>query len=76
MYFSVKWWNSLHQQPSSPKTVSSDFYIPLRVNAFAILFLMTGFIMLRARLASRRLADETGLRPQPSDLGESAGELA
>src|SRR5476649_2125233 len=36
VYFSVKWWNSLHQQPSSPKTVSSAFYIPLRVNAFAI----------------------------------------
>ena len=49
VYFSVKWWNSLHQQQSSPKTVSSAFYIPLRVNAFAILFLMTGFIMLRAR---------------------------
>ena len=58
VYFSVKWWNSLHQQQSSPKTVSSAFYIPLRVNAFAILFLMTGFIMLRARIASARLANE------------------
>lgn len=77
VYFSVKWWNSLHQQQSSPNTVSSAFYIPLRVNAFAILFLMTGFIMLRARLASRRLAEETGLRPQASGLGEPAtGELA
>ncbi|HEY8712478.1 MAG TPA: cytochrome c biogenesis protein CcsA [Thermoanaerobaculia bacterium] len=77
VYFSVKWWNSLHQQQSSPNTVSSDFYIPLRVNAFAILFLMTGFIMLRARLASRRLADEAGLGPQASGLGEPAiGELA
>jgi heme exporter protein C len=71
VYFSVKWWNSLHQQQSSPKTVSSAFYIPLRVNAFAILFLMTGFIMLRSRLASRRLAQETSAPP----LME-AGELA
>jgi len=58
VYFSVKWWNSLHQQQSTPQTVSSAFHLPLRVNAFAVLFLMTGFIVLRARLASRRLAEE------------------
>ncbi len=71
VYFSVKWWNSLHQQQSSPNTVSPDFYIPLRVNAFAILFLMTGFIMLRARLASRRLAAEV-TAPPLSEAGEMA----
>jgi heme exporter protein C len=71
VYFSVKWWNSLHQQPSSPKTVSSEFYIPLRVNAFAILFLMTGFIMLRARLASLRLANEV-TSPPMIEVGEMA----
>ena len=71
VYFSVKWWNSLHQQPSSPKTVSSAFYIPLRVNAFAILFLLTGFIMLRSRLASRRLANEVATLPM-MEAGETA----
>ena len=34
VYFSVKWWNSLHQQPSNPGTVSKQFYLPLRMNAF------------------------------------------
>ncbi len=58
VYFSVKWWNSLHQQQSTPQTVSSAFHLPLRVNAFAILFLITGFIMLRARLSSARYAEE------------------
>jgi heme exporter protein C len=71
VYFSVRWWNSLHQQQSSPATVSSQFYLPLRVNAFGVLFLMIGFIMLRSRLASRRLATE--LAPPPQEL---AGELA
>jgi len=71
VYFSVKWWNSLHQQQSSPATVSSQFYLPLRLNAFGVLFLMSGFIMLRARIASRRIATE--LAPPPSDL---VGELA
>jgi heme exporter protein C len=73
VYFSVKWWNSLHQPQSTTKTVSSAFYIPLRVNAFAILFLMIGFIMLRSRLAARRLTNE--IAPPPM-IGEQAGELA
>ena len=45
--------------------------LPLRLNAFAILFLMTGFIMLRARIASLRLRHE--IAPPPL---ETAGELA
>jgi len=73
VYMSVKWWNSLHQTQSSPSTVSSAFYIPLRVNAFAILFLMTGFIMLRARIASMRLAHE--IAPPPV-MAKHAGEMA
>lgn len=73
VYFSVKWWNSLHQLQSTPDTVSSAFHLPLRVNAFAILFLMTGFLMLRARLASLRLAHEVAPPPM---ISEPAGELA
>lgn len=73
VYFSVKWWNSLHQQQSTPQTVSSAFHLPLRVNAFAILFLMIGFIMLRSRVASARLANE--IAPPPM-VGAEAGELA
>jgi heme exporter protein C len=74
VYFSVKWWNSLHQQQSTPNTVSSVFHIPLRLNAFAILFLMTGFIMLRARVASLRLSQE--IAPPPVLSAEEVGELA
>ena len=58
VYFSVRWWNSLHQLQSSPATVSPQFYLPLRVNAFGILFLMIGMITLRARIAARRTARE------------------
>lgn len=58
VYFSVKWWNSLHQVQSSPETVSSAFHWPLRINAFGILFLMSGMIGLRARLAALRLEGE------------------
>ena len=60
VYFSVKWWNSLHQAQSTPQTVSSAFHLPLRVNAFGILFLWTGLVALRSRVASLRLRNELG----------------
>jgi heme exporter protein C len=72
VYFSVKWWNSLHQQQSTPQTVSKAFHFPLRVNAFAILFLIIGFMMLRTRVAALRLQQETSI----PDTYEEAGELA
>lgn len=58
VYFSVKWWNSLHQVQSTPQTVSSPFHWPLRINAFGVLFLMSGLIMLRSRVAALRLQGE------------------
>lgn len=71
VYFSVKWWNSLHQQQSTPQTVSSPFHLPLRLNAFGILFLMIGFLMLRSRLAAQRLERERAMPPMME-----AGEMA
>lgn len=72
VYFSVKWWNSIHQQQSTPQTVSSQFHLPLRVNAFAVLFLMIGFIMLRTEIARRRLADEVAGEWKAQEAGELA----
>jgi heme exporter protein C len=63
VYFSVKWWNSLHQTQSTPETVSRAFHWPLRVNAFGVLFLMGGLIALRSRIAAMRLGRE--LAPPP-----------
>jgi len=68
VYFSVRWWNSLHQQQSNPGTVSKQFWLPLRLNAFGILFLMVAFIMLRARIASLRLKQE--LAPPMAEIAE------
>jgi len=58
VYFSVKWWNSLHQAQSTPETVSKAFHWPLRINAFGILFLWIGLVTLRARVAALRLPTE------------------
>lgn len=78
VYYSVRWWNSLHQVQSTPETVSSQFYLPLRTNAFGVLFLMIGFIMLRSRIAGYRLRQELAAPPAEAPFGrvEEAGELA
>ncbi|MGH9459375.1 MAG: cytochrome c biogenesis protein CcsA [Thermoanaerobaculia bacterium] len=73
VYFSVRWWNSLHQVQSTPETVSPEFHWPLRANAFAILFLMGGWIAIRSRLATARLRDELG-PPLPSAEPATGGE--
>jgi heme exporter protein C len=76
VYFSVKWWNSLHQAQSSPATVSSAFYWPLRINAFGILFLWIGLVWLRSRVAALRLRAELAPPPPARShrVGAPAGE--
>jgi heme exporter protein C len=81
VYFSVKWWNSLHQAQSTPETVSKAFHWPLRINAFGILFLWMGLVALRTRVAELRLRAEIAPplpaappRPAPPSAGvPSAG---
>lgn len=71
VYFSVKWWNSLHQMQSTPQTVSSAFHWPLRINAFGVLFLMIGLISLRTRVALLRLHGELAPPPEPLPLASA-----
>jgi heme exporter protein C len=70
VYLSVKWWNTLHQDLSTPETVSTAFHWPLRINAFGVLFLMSGMMMLRSRLAALRLKAE--LAPPLPDAVQAA----
>jgi heme exporter protein C len=63
VYFSVKWWNSLHQQQSTASTVSRHFMIPLFLNFGAMLLFIIGVMTLRARIAERRVQEE--LPPYP-----------
>ncbi len=60
VYFCVRWWRSLHQVQSTPETVDAAMVLPLRINAFGMLFLAIWFIARRARLElARRRAEET-----------------
>ena len=58
VYFSVQWWRTLHQAQSSPETVDAVMVLPLRINAFAFLFLAVWFVARRYRIARRELARE------------------
>ena len=60
VYFCVRWWRSLHQVQSTPDTVDPMMVIPLRINAFAVLFLAMWMIHLRKRIElGRRALEET-----------------
>jgi len=72
VYFSVRWWNSLHQLQSTPETVSRAFHWPLRINAFGVLFLLIGLVELRARLAFLRREAESA-PPPPGRVAEALG---
>lgn len=58
VYFSVKWWKTLHQPFSSPKTVDAVMVTPLRAAAFGMLFLAIAFVIARWRIAAARRAQE------------------
>lgn len=70
VYFSIKWWRTLHQEFSTPQTVAATMKLPLRINAFAMLFIATWLVVRRARLArlQRSMQREVGPAPQPSAL--------
>ena len=67
VYASVKWWKSLHQSASTPETVSSTMHLPLRVAAFGMLFVAIAFIILRAKIALRRLQRESEAPDLPNN---------
>jgi heme exporter protein C len=50
VWFSVKWWNSLHQLQSNPSTVDKAMHAPLQINAFAMLFCAIGCTLAKYRV--------------------------
>lgn len=59
VYFCVKWFRSLHQIQSTPETVHSSMIVPLRINAFAMLFVAIWLIAWRARIEKKGRGAET-----------------
>lgn len=61
IWFSVKWWRSLHQVQSTPRTVDPAMIFPLRISAFAFLAFMIVFIIYRYRIALHERQAEVAL---------------
>lgn len=73
VYMSVRWWNSLHQIQSTPKTVDAAMITPLRINAFAMLFIAIGLMIIRVRtLKLRHQALLAPQAPEPESPAASA----
>ncbi len=68
VYFCVRWWRSIHQIQSSPETVDSAMVLPLRINAFAFIFLAIWFIARRARLELAQRRREEVAIPQKREI--------
>jgi heme exporter protein C len=52
VYMSVRWWRTLHQVQSSPRTVDPVYAWGLRLNAIAVLLLLVFFIARRYQAAT------------------------
>jgi heme exporter protein C len=58
VWFSVRWWRSLHQVQSSSKTMDPDMATALQVNTVAVLLIAGYFVWTRYRLAQKRREQE------------------
>lgn len=59
IYFSVRWWRSLHQIQSTPQTVDPAMAFVLRFSAFAFLAWLVLFLIHRYRIARTTIDLET-----------------
>src|SRR5688500_6894965 len=53
VYFSVKWWRTIHQVQSSAESVSSIYLIGFFMNLIAFTFLLVFFLFYRYHIATR-----------------------
>jgi heme exporter protein C len=66
VWFSVRWWNTLHQLQSSPETMAAPMVVALRLNAFAFLALYLWMMRHRVPLASMRHRRQLEEPPMPA----------
>lgn len=66
VYFSVKWWKSLHQVQSTPKTVDTSMKFALQWNTVAFLALLIVFLVVRYRIALAARLRETTVPDAPA----------
>jgi heme exporter protein C len=71
VYFSVRWWKSLHQLQSSPSTVDPQMVHALRLNILAFFLVLLVFLVARYRIALAARRRETTV-PEPARRAHQA----
>lgn len=71
VYFSVKWWRTLHQVQSSPATVDPAMVLSLRLNALAFFSVLILFIYYRYRLRCAQEARDELLNCPPDIIWQT-----
>ncbi len=66
IWYSVRWWRSLHQVQSTPKTVDPEMTLSLRWNSAAFLLFLVAFLWRRYRLAMAERQAELAPPPAPA----------
>ena len=74
VYFSIKWWRTLHQPFSAPDTIASPMKLPLHLNAAALLLIATWLIARRTRLARQHRMRTHRDEPAPATSALVAGD--
>jgi len=74
VYFSVKWWRTIHQSFSTSESISVSMKLPMHLNAAALLLIAAWLITRRARLAALRRQHDEVTAPSPPSSNLVAGE--
>ncbi len=67
LWFSVRWWRSMHQTQSTPKLVDPQMVMVLRWSAVAFLALLAAFLHYRFEVAMATRRRETAPPPELND---------
>lgn len=71
VYMSVRWWRTLHQVQSSPRTLDSNYTLGLRINAIAMMLVLIFFI--RHRYQTMKLEAAADALHERLVLGDRGG---
>jgi heme exporter protein C len=76
VYFSVKWWRTLHQVQSTPDTMAPEMMLALVLNASAVLCICIFFLVVRVRLEKRQdlIEEKEAMPPEQRVRGKEKVE--
>ena len=75
VWYSVKWWNSLHQLQSTANTMGEVMFLALCINGLAFLFIYLWFVRMRYGTARARQEVELSEPPPLDDELEGAAQV-